>query len=68
MSLEPGKGELSRSLNSTEVRLVTFGEPRVGNVFFAEFINQRLPLAIRLVHQVASLPRVVVSSQLSWVT
>lgn len=43
--------QLSRSLNSTEVRLVTFGEPRVGNVFFAEFINQRLPLAIRLVHQ-----------------
>ncbi len=43
-------------LQRRDVGLLTFGEPRVGNVFFAEFVRAWVPAAVRAVHQDDAVP------------
>lgn len=50
-----GRGENSRPL---DVRLVTFGSPRVGNEAFASFVRQATRLSVRLTHNRDIVPSV----------
>jgi len=43
--------ELSMLFNRTDIGLYSFGEPRVGNKFFADFFAERVPRTSRIVHQ-----------------
>jgi len=52
---EGGGGENSRPL---DVRLVTFGSPRVGNEAFASFVRQATRLSVRLTHNRDIVPSV----------
>jgi len=51
-----GALELSLALNRRDVVLLTMGEPRVGNVYFADFVHAWVPSAQRLVHQDDAVP------------
>ena len=51
-----GAVELAVLLQRRDVRLLTFGEPRVGNVFFAAFVRAWVPAAVRVVHQDDAVP------------
>ena len=48
--------EMALHYQSKSIGLVTFGEPRVGNLFFARFLDEWVPRAIRLVHQDDAVP------------
>jgi predicted lipase len=48
--------ELAVLLQRRDVGLLTFGEPRVGNVFFAAFVREWVPAAVRVVHQDDAVP------------
>ena len=39
-----------------DIALLTFGEPRVGNIYFAAFVRSWLPAAARVVHQDDAVP------------
>mmetsp|Transcript_4340 Transcript_4340/g.10505 ORF Transcript_4340/g.10505 Transcript_4340/m.10505 type:complete len:402 (-) Transcript_4340:95-1300(-) len=43
--------ELSMLFNRTDIGLYSFGEPRVGNKYFADFFAERVPNTSRIVHQ-----------------
>jgi predicted lipase len=42
--------EVSLMLQSKDVGMYSFGEPRIGNKFFAEFWGEWVPRGMRVVH------------------
>ncbi|CAM0874088.1 unnamed protein product [Alopecurus aequalis] len=43
--------DLSVKYGSSEIQLITFGQPRVGNPAFAAYFNEQVPKTIRVTHE-----------------
>jgi len=56
--LEAERRRESESFRPLDVRLVTFGSPRVGNAAFASFVRQATRLSLRLTHNRDIVPSV----------
>lgn len=42
--------DLNVNVGISNLKIITFGQPRVGNKVFAQFFNERIPYSIRMTH------------------